>query len=252
MQLYQGKYLTINFEKQEDLFFQQWNDLELTIEEFKTEMLVYCELYKQYTPSFTLWNQQNFTLQLDEKTYGWIEEYINMPCFEYGNKKAAFIVGKDVLAHLEVSNSFKEVKSVINVKHFLLEEKAREWLKSIDVQLSAKENAEIFFDGVDDNGHAIFKINTTSTDDVERVIKLFKELIEDVNFTKKYKEAYALLTKREKQVLKLYAEGESMKMISEKLIVSIHTISTHIKRIKYKLNIKSSYQALKYVKAFDV
>jgi DNA-binding CsgD family transcriptional regulator len=48
------------------------------------------------------------------------------------------------------------------------------------------------------------------------------------------------LSKREKSVLKLLANGKSHKEIAEELFISIHTVVTHRKNISSKLGIKST------------
>lgn len=130
MNIYLGEHLTIQFEEDKDRFIQFWTTAPTSVNDFKKEMLIYTDFYKKHKPSQTLWLQQNFTLKLDPETHIWIEQHVNVPCFEYGNKKAAFVVGKDVLSHLTVINAFEKVKSVINVSHFASEHDAVEWLDS--------------------------------------------------------------------------------------------------------------------------
>lgn len=54
------------------------------------------------------------------------------------------------------------------------------------------------------------------------------------------------LTKREKEVMKLICDGNSSKIISEKLFISINTVETHRKKILMKLNVKNSVGIVKY------
>lgn len=53
----------------------------------------------------------------------------------------------------------------------------------------------------------------------------------------------ALLTKREKEVLKLIAQSLTLKEVAEKLFVSENTTATHVKKIYSKLNISSRAEA---------
>lgn len=55
-----------------------------------------------------------------------------------------------------------------------------------------------------------------------------------------------LLSKRELQVLKLFAEGNSNKEISDKLFISVRTVETHKSNMISKLNMKSSVDLIKY------
>ncbi len=58
------------------------------------------------------------------------------------------------------------------------------------------------------------------------------------------------LTEREKQILKLIAEGLQNKAIAHKLSISESTVENHIHKVYQKLNISSRAQATAY--AFQV
>jgi DNA-binding NarL/FixJ family response regulator len=55
-----------------------------------------------------------------------------------------------------------------------------------------------------------------------------------------------VLTKREKEILKLIAEGLSNMQISQQLFVSIDTVDTHRKNLYTKLNIKNTASLIRY------
>ena len=52
------------------------------------------------------------------------------------------------------------------------------------------------------------------------------------------------ISPREKQVLKLLAEGKSNKQIADEIFLSIETVKTHIKNIFQKLEVKSRMKAV--------
>lgn len=54
------------------------------------------------------------------------------------------------------------------------------------------------------------------------------------------------LSQRENEVLILLSNGDSYKMIADKLNVSYHTINTHMKKIYEKLQVSSSGEAVAY------
>ena len=56
------------------------------------------------------------------------------------------------------------------------------------------------------------------------------------------------LTRRELEVLKLVAEGETNKEIANSLNVSIHTIKSHMRKILSKLHLKRRQEAVQYAK----
>jgi len=57
---------------------------------------------------------------------------------------------------------------------------------------------------------------------------------------------YEKLTTRERQVLKLIAEGQSNKDIADRLFVSVRTVEHHRANVMRKLNIKSTANLVKY------
>lgn len=54
------------------------------------------------------------------------------------------------------------------------------------------------------------------------------------------------LTQRELQVLQLLSEGNSYKMVADKLYLSFHTVNTHIKNIYEKLHVSSLGEAIAF------
>lgn len=60
------------------------------------------------------------------------------------------------------------------------------------------------------------------------------------------------LTKREIEVMKLICDGNSSKMISDRLFISINTVETHRKKILMKLNVRNSIGIVKYAAENDM
>jgi DNA-binding NarL/FixJ family response regulator len=58
--------------------------------------------------------------------------------------------------------------------------------------------------------------------------------------------AYSVLTAREREVLQLFAEGNSTAQIAERLNLSVKTIETHRQNIMEKLNLRSIAELTKY------
>lgn len=55
-----------------------------------------------------------------------------------------------------------------------------------------------------------------------------------------------LLTTREREIIKLIAEGQSNKDIADRLFISVRTVENHRANIMRKLNIKSTANLVKY------
>jgi DNA-binding NarL/FixJ family response regulator len=79
-----------------------------------------------------------------------------------------------------------------------------------------------------------------SDDITEMVIKGYLDPAEDVH------DNQSELSEREKEILKLYAEGKSTREISEKLFISVKTVGTHKQHIFEKLGLKSNADMVKF------
>ena len=60
------------------------------------------------------------------------------------------------------------------------------------------------------------------------------------------------LTKREKELLKFFALGNSNESISKELFISVETVATHRKNIKRKLGCKSNYDCTHFAQVFNI
>ncbi|WP_165499078.1 response regulator transcription factor [Gramella sp. KN1008] len=251
MKIYESDYLVIQFERDKDRFVQFWKSSPECYEVLKKELLNFTKLYKKYGPSQSLWLQQNFTLPLNKELDEWVEKNVNIPCIEYGNKKAAFVVGKDILVHLSLIRLFDEENSKINHNHFASEEEAREWLEETHSQKEYDAEMAISYEGIDKDGNSVIKIRRPSGD-IFNTIKSFNTLIEENKFIKTNIEKYSKLTKREKEILVEFSRGLKQQEIADELYISVQTLRTHWKNIKKKLEIRSLAEVVKYVRAFDM
>lgn len=251
MNIYNGDFLNINYEKENSCFVQFWKSSPDTFDVLKREFQNYIFLYKKYRPENTIWNQKNFQFFLSTEMHLWIEENVNIPCVENGLKKVAFVVGKDVLTHLSVMDYFEKENSVITPVHFATEIEARNWLFNSPPYPASNTKITILFEGVDQEGNSIIKIKKPSQD-IANTIRSFSNLIEENNFIKLNISKYSKLTKREKQVLITFSKGLRQKEAADELFISIGTLRTHWKNIKGKLQIKSLADVIQYVNAFNM
>jgi len=88
---------------------------------------------------------------------------------------------------------------------------------------------------------AVFEGNTYLTFEAERALRYENEL--QKNLPK--------LTKREKEVLILIAEGFKNIQISEKLFISIDTVDSHRKNLYTKLNVKNTAMLIRFATEND-
>ena len=78
-----------------------------------------------------------------------------------------------------------------------------------------------------------------------------KEIVEErYSFFNKHFYRFDLLTRREREILKLIAEGDTNKTISEKLCISFQTVKTHRKNICRKLETGKLIDLVKFAQVF--
>lgn len=251
MKIYESDYLNVAFEKDNDCFVQFWKKSPESFEVLKREFEIYERLYEKHRPTKTLWLQENFRLAMTLEMHLWIEKHVNIPCVGYGNKKIAFVVGKDVLVHLSVMSFFEESDSVVQPLHFATEKEARLWLNESRNHDKNNTEIKILFEGVDDEGNSIIKIKRPSSD-ITNTIMSFRKLLEENNFIKTTISKYTKLTKREKEIMVIFSTGLRQQEVADRLFISVQTLRTHWKNIKKKLEIKSLAEVIRYVNAFDM
>ncbi|MDB5111805.1 MAG: hypothetical protein JWR67_2919 [Mucilaginibacter sp.] len=84
------------------------------------------------------------------------------------------------------------------------------------------------------------------------VAKKLSYLSEQNEFVEKNYVKYNLLTCREKEIIKLIADGYSTYSISEMLFISQHTVNNHRKNIIAKLQIKCLSELIRFAMAFNI
>lgn len=77
-------------------------------------------------------------------------------------------------------------------------------------------------------------------------------LLEENNFLRKNFNKYSRLSKREQEILKLLSLGKSSQQTADQLFISLHTVETHRKNIKQKLDTNSYFELCQYARAFDL
>lgn len=77
-------------------------------------------------------------------------------------------------------------------------------------------------------------------------------LLKENEFLRKNQQKFNLLTRQEKKILKHLAEGKSSAAIASDLHLSSHTVDTHRRNIKRKLDVSHISDLIAYAKAFNV
>lgn len=104
-----------------------------------------------------------------------------------------------------------------------------------------------------DEGKPLLSITISLPVDPEKhVTTKLERLFEDFIYHKNHKKLFLNLTTREREILSLLAQSKSAPEIAELLIISTHTVETHRKNLRKKLNINSIYELGKFARAFDL
>jgi DNA-binding CsgD family transcriptional regulator len=77
-------------------------------------------------------------------------------------------------------------------------------------------------------------------------------LLDELDFLKKHIKTFESLGRREREILKLMAEGRSSQEIADKLHISVLTADTHRKNIRRKLGVQRHSDLAQFARAFDL
>ncbi|MEJ7559214.1 MAG: helix-turn-helix transcriptional regulator [Pedobacter sp.] len=78
------------------------------------------------------------------------------------------------------------------------------------------------------------------------------DLVDMDVYVTKHHHLFATLSLREKQIIRLIADGNTSIRIAEQLFLSIHTVNNHRKNILHKLEVTSISQLVKFATAFAI
>ena len=105
----------------------------------------------------------------------------------------------------------------------------------------------------DENGTPTHIISAASlVDPLQHVSSKANRLMEENNFLRRNQKIFVSLGKREKEILKCMALGESVAETAARLFISELTVNTHRRNIKAKLNAESNYDIVKFAQSFDL
>lgn len=104
-----------------------------------------------------------------------------------------------------------------------------------------------------ENGHPSLTLTLAQPiSDLSSVVNKLDRLMGEHLFLKDSLQKFALLSRREKEVLVEIAKGQTNDQISQKLFISVHTAKTHRKRIKEKLGAFTTIDLHRYASAFGL
>jgi len=140
--------------------------------------------------------------------------------------------GIDILKELRSKNS----KAIISILSMYKDNYVITLAKKLGANAYLSKDAEI------DELSLITKI------DIEKdKFYIGKDLLEKENNIDEDLSKRLKITDREKQILKYIVDGHNMQAISEKLLISLHTVKSHLKNIKKKLNVSTTPELISFI-----
>lgn len=252
MIIYASTWLEIKVDSSKRLFVMNWLASPPDFNRFKTEMQNYVELFLNHNGLHAIWLQKNFKFRLTTEHFNWIEHNVNRKCYINEVQKTAFVIGKDAVAHFGVIDSFEKTDFPINnVQHLATQQDAMDWIFGTPKVGKLQKKSTVLFKGVNKNGMAVLEVESPA-EIIGNTLVQFKLLLEKSQFMTQNIDKFALLTNREKQIVGSYASGLNHVQSAEKLNVSVHTVRTHWRNIKQKLNMQSGAQILHFARAFNI
>jgi RNA polymerase sigma factor (sigma-70 family) len=90
--------------------------------------------------------------------------------------------------------------------------------------------------------------------DFSQVVHTESQLLEALRevLRKRYSEALAKITVREKRVIQLLMSGLNNEQIASKLFISRHTVESHRKNIRMKLNVRNTSELISLAKDLGI
>lgn len=82
--------------------------------------------------------------------------------------------------------------------------------------------------------------------------KIINDVMKPIRRSNEIWQQFQSLTKQEKKILRLLANGASNKIISDKLFISTHTVHTHRKNINKKLETNNIADLVKFAMALEI
>lgn len=100
--------------------------------------------------------------------------------------------------------------------------------------------------------HNLLLTSSNPISGIDTVVRRIERIAEEELYVKKHFASFQQLTRRERQVLKLIALGNTNKGISEQLFITLETVKSHRKSLKKKTELKTTAGLVRYALAFEL
>lgn len=105
----------------------------------------------------------------------------------------------------------------------------------------------------DSSGNPILLMTVAiPVDTMHELAQKAQRVLDENNFLKRNQHLFQTLTKREVELLRLFAKGMTNETIAREMFISEETVATHRKNIKRKLGCKTNYDCTYFAQAFNL
>ncbi len=105
----------------------------------------------------------------------------------------------------------------------------------------------------DSDGHPTHLLSFAVPIDAARhVTAKVRRLLEEKTFRQQFAPTFALLTLRERDVLRLLAQGNRTQQVADTLLISVQTAETHRRNLRKKLGSETAFHLGQFARAFDL
>lgn len=150
-------------------------------------------------------------------------------------EKIAFVVSRNTMSLMSVMEIFDNSSSGYVPRYFIHEKESIQWLQT-PVKILETPIAEPPLIYVDNKGDRIKLSVEIDSAEFDEYIYLFNKLWKARMLSVDVAQRFMVLTRREKEILRLLIRAKSNETISDMLSISVSTVKTHRKNIYRKLN----------------
>lgn len=231
--------------KQDNTLIQSWTEKNLSIEEYKSELSHFMEIFSKLKPTGLIMDITKCRLTIPEELDDWMTSQVLLPIHKKGIRDLAFTIANDNTVHQSIATSLEKAKPIIQSTYYTgLNEafhKTTHNKKSSHFDIQSNKESETFDINLKISPNALPSF-LTSMQQIER----------DLQFVHENSSKFYSLTIREVEIFKLIAQGNTNKQIALNLFIEDSSVKTHRKNIKKKLHITSTLDIYHYARCFHV
>jgi DNA-binding CsgD family transcriptional regulator len=250
MNLFESDTIILNYQENNNLLTSSWKNCE-NAEQFIDGIKNCKEVCDKVNVSNALWHFNDFKFIISDDLQKWKDDFLNRGVIKKVGvfNKLAFVMGKDLLALLSGVDPIENGVGVITPRCFTNEKQALEYIHSNQTKVDILQNLQlpklsIQTNEIDQSKSQI--LIDVNSDQIYEYLFILNRLFKSKTFALKHISKFLLLTKSEKEILKLVICGNTNEYIANHRNVAYETIKTHRKNIFRKLECRNTKSLAKY------